>query len=155
MNGWAIMAALDTSRAIDDTSLLVFRTTPPYLLHYMCLSLNEMNKIRLIFAPPYVVEAVRMTIQSNYIYGIKRLQTYGDVPEFELYGEPWSGAETSYSVLGRKLLMFVMDCLINQGFALAISADVSAKFYSKTDKNGITEKYKVDVHSWFFARPVS
>ena len=152
MHGWAIMAALDTSRSLSDTSFLIFRSTPSRSMHYMCLSLNETDKIRLINAPSDVVKVVHDSIQTYYTYGIQRFENYGSVPEFKLNGRPWSG-DKNYSKHGRQLLMLLMDCLVKLGFGFAISADVSAKYYSDSDDS--SDDHKEDVHSWWFARPIS
>ena len=152
MHGWAIMAALDTSRSLDDTSFLIFRSTPSRSMHYMCLSLNEADKIRLINAPSDVVKVIHDTIQTYYAYGIKRFENYGSVPEFKLNVSPWGGGN-NYSKHGRQLLMLLMDCLVKLVFGFAISADVSAKYY--TDSNNSSNNHKIYVHSWWFARPIS
>uniref|UniRef100_A0A914E4R9 Uncharacterized protein n=1 Tax=Acrobeloides nanus TaxID=290746 RepID=A0A914E4R9_9BILA len=97
MHGWAIMAALDTSRSLDDTSFLIFRSTPSRSMHYMCLSLDETDKIRLINAPSDVVKVVHDAIQTDYTYGIQRFENYGSVPEFKLNGSPWVDVSVIYT----------------------------------------------------------
>lgn len=60
--GLFVISGLDVTRKDNDKSLLLFRSGAPLAAPFMCLSLNETDKVRLINAPQNVVEV------TPYIY---------------------------------------------------------------------------------------
>ena len=54
--GYYIVSGLDVTRKDNDKSLLLFRSGVPMQANFMCCSLNDTDKVKLINAPPEVVQ---------------------------------------------------------------------------------------------------
>ena len=54
--GFYVVSGLDVTRKDNDKSLLLFRQGAPMQARFMCLSLNSTDKVKLIAAPPEVVQ---------------------------------------------------------------------------------------------------
>ena len=64
----------------------------------------------------------------------------------KLRGQPWSTINRGDGLLGRALLLVLLNAFTSLGWRLVSSADVSAKYVSQD----INPDYRSDVHSWYF-----
>ncbi|XP_067025113.1 uncharacterized protein [Acropora muricata] len=145
--GWNPVAAFDSSRKESDKSTLVFRQSQPRQSPFFCISLNESDKLRLINTPEDVTKLCQDVIQSQYVLGIQRVQTYGRSVEFKLLCNPWnSGTDGHDGIHGRNMLLHLINALGSRSWAPVLSADVSAKYVHQKDG----PDYPIDVDSIFF-----
>ncbi|XP_078343323.1 uncharacterized protein LOC144629038 isoform X2 [Oculina patagonica] len=148
-NGWTLVACVDYSWKSQDKSSLLFRQSQPRQSPFLCISLNEFNKLRLINAPDDVTKICQEVIQSQYVLGVRRTQLYGTSLEFKLNGDPWSyGMHTDGhdGIHGRNLICHLIAALASRHWRPVISADVSAKIINRNNR----ENYRKDVDSIFF-----
>ena len=54
--GFFVTTGVDVSRKVNDKSLLLFKRGQPLQTQFLCVSLNETDKIRLINAPQHMIE---------------------------------------------------------------------------------------------------
>ncbi|XP_057289349.1 uncharacterized protein LOC130612077 [Hydractinia symbiolongicarpus] len=144
--GYFVITGLDITRKTNDKSLLLFQRGAPLHTKFMCLSLNETDKIRLINAPNDV-NSVGREIISKWVLGVQEEKNvYGGVTyQAKLIGNPWSTISGD-GIHGRALLLGLLNAFTSMGWRLVCSADVSAK-YIHQDKG---PDYPLDVHSWYF-----
>jgi len=149
--GWAIHCTVELSRKINDKSVFVLRSCAPTQLHHMCVSLNEIDIIRMIRCPPDALQVVKSIIYEHYTHGVQEELQYGESYQFKLKGCPWAYNDilSNCTVTAKSMLCFLLKGLMNLGWVLVSSADVSAKYYK--DKN---EEYPLDVHSFWFAKSI-
>ena len=60
--GYYVVSGLDITRKDNDKSLLLFRSGAPTQATFMCISLNDTDKVKLINAPPDVVQVYFVVI---------------------------------------------------------------------------------------------
>lgn len=68
--GWAVCHSLDISRRVNDKAVIVLRSCAPLSLPHFCLSPNDLDKLRLINAPPHIIEATQTVVTAHWHYGI-------------------------------------------------------------------------------------
>ncbi|XP_074610530.1 uncharacterized protein LOC141864595 [Acropora palmata] len=145
--GWSPVAAFDSSRKVSDNSTLLFRQSQPRQSPFLCISLNVSDRLRLINAPEDVKKVCQDVIQTQYVLGIQRVQTFGRNMAFKLLGNPWNTEIDGHDgIHGRNMLLHLVSALGSHGWAPVLSADVSAK-HRKQDK---APDYPDDVDSIFF-----
>ncbi|XP_057290061.1 uncharacterized protein LOC130612728 isoform X2 [Hydractinia symbiolongicarpus] len=125
--GYFVITGLDITRKTNDKSLLLFQRGSPLHTKFMCLSLNETDKIRLINAPNDV-NSVGREIISKWVLGVQEEKNvYGGVTyQAKLIGNPWCHM-SSEGIHGRALLLGLLNAFTSMGWRLVCSADVSAK----------------------------
>ena len=151
--GWSVKTSVDISRKSQDKSILMFVSSQPKSLPIMCLSFNDVDKIRLINAPQEFIGVCREILKAKWYKGIaveEQMKTSCTAHEFKLHGNPWHGAGNQSQHI-RSLLCYIIQAFKASGWRYLMSADVSAK-YHKQGENGPT--YSVDVNSlWFTYEP--
>ncbi|KAI1320121.1 hypothetical protein EDD11_002093 [Mortierella claussenii] len=90
-----------------------------------CISLHESDKLRLIGTPEELVAILRETILKSW-GKIQREHVYSGSYEFKVVGTPWSG-QVQEAVKSRQLITAVLGTMIQHGWNLIQSADVSKK----------------------------
>ncbi|KAE8441805.1 hypothetical protein EG329_004258 [Mollisiaceae sp. DMI_Dod_QoI] len=126
--GWILHASTDVSKKELDKDTLFFRKqqVPPPVSDFISISFNMSDRLRLIGAPPKLVQAVKETLA-----GLGLLQQdlgWKDASlgawEFKIKGYPWraSGEETMTT---RLLLLKMLECLESHGWSLYASVDQS------------------------------
>ena len=149
--GWHNIASINISRRDTDKSVLIFQGGEPQRRPMMCLSLNDVEKFRLINMPTQLVELFKQTLISRWSKGIQEEKelviTSGSVYQLKLHGRPWDGGESNDTIHARSFLCNIIEEFIEQGWRLFLSADISAKY---------VDGDPVDVHSmWFVNDPPS
>ncbi len=110
----------------------------------LCISLNGVDKVRVIGGYENHVSAVANAIVSGWPEGIQEQMSYAGSMQFKLKGYPFNGS-FSNPIYASVMMMFIMANLQGQGLHFVCSGDVSGKFHS--DKNS---SYRTDLSSWFF-----
>jgi hypothetical protein len=154
--GWRNIAAIDISRRATDKSVLVFQQGEPKRCPMMCLSLNDVDKFRLIHMPADIVSLFKQILLSRWSKGIQEEKilslSFGNVLQIKLKGWPWSGGICNDVYHIRSFLCNIIEAFSAQGWRVLMAGDVSAKFVSQ-DKG---PDYPIDVHSfWFIHEPTS
>lgn len=144
------MACLDISHRTIDKSIFILKSCQPMTSPHFCLSLNEDDKIRLIDCDLELKEKIRNVILEGWSYGLKKETNYFGSHEFKLASNPWSSVGGNQNLVARKMMCLLLKALMELGWKVICSADVSAK-YCVSSSNKAPE-YPLDVHSWFFAR---
>ena len=68
--GWALTASIKAERSVVSKSVLVFSKIPvPYTTNFACISLSDVNRMRLIDMPENVVEV-------NLDWSLKRVKAF-------------------------------------------------------------------------------
>ena len=141
--GWEVHASVDVSRKLNDKSVIVLRSCTPSQDKHICISFNEMDKIRILNSTE-MVGPLRDTI-SQWHAGVKREQDYGGSHEFKLREYPWGGFQDR--ACGVVLATDILRTMHHHGWKLLCCADTSAKIASSNESS-----YSVDVDSWYFAK---
>lgn len=138
--GWIMTASTDISRKELDKDTLIFRRqgAAPPPASWMALSFKQGDKIRLLGAPPDLLDAM-----AAMFTGMRLLQarTVKDAArgqhEFKLSGYPWaaSGEATMHA---RLLILRMVEVLERHGWSLYASIDQNSgpsgdSHYSETD----------------------
>lgn len=147
-HGWHAVGAFDVSRRMSNKSVLIFQQSAPLSTPIMCLSPSSTDKLRLINAPPDVIQDCREIITKRWPKGInneKEKQTELGVScvQFTLNGTPWDG-ENDDKYYVRSMLCFILQALTQKNWKVIVSGDVSAKYKEDDDV-----KFPTDVHSWW------
>lgn len=143
--GWCVVTGLDISRRLNDKGVFVLKTCQPASLMHFCISLNETDKIRLINAPQDMPAVARQVFAEGWPYGVQRESNYYGSHEFKLNASPWSSYGGNEYLVARCMMCLMMRALMERGWRIVCSADVSAKYHASD--NG--PDYPLDVHSWF------
>ena len=148
--GWHNIAAIDISRQPTDKSVLVFQQGEPKRCSMMCLSLNNIDKFRLINMPPHLVDLFKQILVSRWSKGIKEEKvmnfSFGNVRQLKLRGRPWDGDLTNDTCHIRSFLCNVIEAFAGQDWRVMMAGDVSAQCD--------TDDQPMDVHSfWFIHEP--
>ena len=154
--GWHNIAGIDISRRPSDKSVLVFQKKEPKRCPMMCLSLNDVDKLRLINMPNEMMELLKNILCSRWLKGIQKEQiltlSMGTAYEAKLSGWPWMGGDRNDTLHARSFLCIIIQEFMERGWTLFLSADVSAK-YVHHDKS---TNYPIDVYSmWFVYDPTA
>lgn len=144
--GYFVITGIDLTRKINDKSVLLFRQGGQLQTSFMCVSLNQTDKIRFINAPQNVVEAGRSIIH-HWPLGLETetIKYDGVTYEAKMKGNPWSSMHKGDGIHGRSVLLGLLCQFYPLGWRLVCSADVSAKFIHQDDG----PDYPIDVHSWW------
>ena len=124
--GYDLDATLDLSTKMTDKSSFFFVpniSQPHYPAAF--ISLHSTDKIR-VLGPPELVSHVRNAIMHGWIKGIQREKMYGNAHEFKLRSMPWV-ASSGLSVHTRVLISNIVAAIVNTGWEVAASADLSEK----------------------------
>ena len=147
--GYEVLTGIDVSRKLHDKSSILFRKCHNSSEHHSCISLNDVDKVRIINFPPETSRSLELVVQQQYLPGIQEIKEKGSRTsccQLKLNGSPWSSYNKSYSIHGKSMLMAVLREANRLGWDLIASVDVSAKYVHRD--NG--PDYPVDVHAWFF-----
>jgi len=65
-HGWNLLTSTDVSKKEQDKDTLIFQfDIPPAATSFFAVSFNELDKLRLIGAPPQLISAVQQTIGTS------------------------------------------------------------------------------------------
>ncbi|KZV92012.1 hypothetical protein EXIGLDRAFT_718798 [Exidia glandulosa HHB12029] len=143
--GWQLVASTDVTKKSYDKDSLFFRSaTIPSPCTFFAASFNEGDKLRLINAPPNVINAVKQILGG----AIQREEW--KVPnvayQFKMHGYPWY-ANGSDTVTTRVLLLNILDALAAYGWELHATVDMS------TGSGGSESRSAgQDTDSWFLKK---
>lgn len=145
--GWCLVTSLDICTRKSDKSIFIFKSCQPKTIIHFCLSLNQVDKIRLINAPRDMVDVISQAVAEGWPPGIKFEGAFIGSHQIKLQGDAWGGGTGNEWLLARCMMAFVLKALTERGWRVVCSADVSAKYHQNSDK----WVYPLDVHSWFIA----
>lgn len=75
-HGYAVIGGLDISRHFNDKAVFILRSHTPVDLPHICLSMHEVDKIRLInCADANAWENINTTLETMWPYGIAECDT--------------------------------------------------------------------------------
>ncbi|CAF0797145.1 unnamed protein product [Adineta steineri] len=137
--GWYLLMSTDISKKQADKDSLIFQLgTPPPPTSFFSVSFNELDKLRLISAPPELISAVQQIIGTSEIQ--REEWVYSQTAyQFKLRGHPWLGSGEE-AVTSRIKLLSLLDCFASYGWQLHATVDMSLGHDgSETD-------------TWFFRR---
>lgn len=141
-DGWAVITTVRILESQQNKGMLIFRTCEPLKMEYMCVSLNEIDKIRTINAPEDITAHVREMVHYCWEYGTKHdIEKFG-VREIRLRVRPW-GNRFNDAMHARYLMMQVLNRLLLLRYQLVLSADFTSQF---------VRSRPLDVDSWWLAR---
>ncbi len=137
--GWVLTASTDISRKEYDKDTLIFRrqggdgVLPP--ASWMAVSFKQGDKIRLLGAPPDLVEAMAAMLAQMRLLQVQTVKPQQH--EFKLYGYPWS-ASGEATMHARLLILRMVEVLERHGWSLYASIDQNNgpggdSSYSETD----------------------
>jgi len=145
--GWRIRISVDLACKSNDKSDLAFQRCVPISAPIFCLSPSSTDKMRIINAPPDIVEAIKAEVKRVWLFGVAREQACGASFELKLNGNPWGyGINGHDGAHGRVLLKYLIKMCANMGWFLILSADTSAHYV----KGDTGPSYPIDVHSLWF-----
>ena len=129
---------------------LCFRKRSQNVVPMMCLSLNDVDKFRLINMPNEMIELFKKLLRSRWPKGIQNEQilalSIGTAYEVKLSGQPWLGGNRNDTVHARSFLCEIIQEFMERGWTLYLSADIAAKY----------DDYPIDVYSmWFVYDPAA
>lgn len=79
------MTGIDVSRKDHDKSVIVFHKSKPQQAPFACVSLSDVDTLRLIDFPQYETERLAEAIRSTFAYGLnKETNKDENCLEFEL-----------------------------------------------------------------------
>jgi len=144
-SGWQLQMSTDISKKVRDKDSLFFRSGPlPSPASFFSISFNEGDKLRLIGAPPKVINSVKSvlggTIQSE------EWKSKDIAYQFKLHGYPWhaNGGDT---VITRVVLLNILNSLNSLGWEIHATIDMSQGPASSQSNSGGS-----DTDSWFFRK---
>lgn len=88
------------------------------------------DRIRLLNFPPEINDLIRQAIITTWVRGVQAERDYGGSYEFKLKGNPWTGWSDD-SIHARRLVRNIFEGLLNNGWVLALSTDISKKTSDK------------------------
>lgn len=145
--GWALISSTDVSKKSLDKDSLFFRyngAVAPQPSTFFAISFNEGDKIRLINAPPDVLQAVQRLLAANVQKEIWKVPNVAY--QFKLKGYPWyANGESAVTV--RMMLLQLLDVLTTVGFEIYTSIDMS------TGPGGDSSNAGSDTDTWILRRP--
>ncbi|KAJ3046774.1 hypothetical protein HK097_000526 [Rhizophlyctis rosea] len=105
---------------------------PPYAIqnNISCVSLHESDKLRLMGFTPEEIAFVKQAISTSWSQGIQAESKYAGAYQIKLKGNPWWG-QGSEAVPSRLLIAAILRHLLNMGWLLTLSTDISKKQYDK------------------------
>ena len=148
-NGYEVLTGIDVSRKLHDKSSILFRKCNRIAERHACISLNDVDKIRIINFPSEISRSLELVVQQHYLPGIQEIKEKGSRTsccQLKLNGSPWSSYNKSYSIHGKSMLLMLLREASRLNWDLVASVDVSAKYVHQD--NG--PDYPIDVHAWFF-----
>ena len=80
--GWRVRIAIDLAYKSDDKSALAFQRCTSMSAPIFCLSPSSTDKVRIINAPPDIVEALKAEVKRVWLFGVAREKECG--ASFEL-----------------------------------------------------------------------
>eukprot|EP01063_Lacrimia_lanifica_P010385 TRINITY_DN1709_c0_g1_i2.p1 TRINITY_DN1709_c0_g1~~TRINITY_DN1709_c0_g1_i2.p1 ORF type:complete len:525 (+),score=77.65 TRINITY_DN1709_c0_g1_i2:63-1637(+) len=89
-----------------------------------CISINEMDKLRVLHPTPGLVCSIRDAITGVWPCGIQEEHPLGDAHQFKLKGSPWH-ADGAGAVVSRLLVQAVLQAAARLGLELMVASDVS------------------------------
>ena len=95
------------------------------------ISLNRLDRLRLISASSEVLHCVGSVIQQSWARGIQQVRSYHASQEYKLAGTPW-WAEGDLAVDSRRLMASVLASLKFSGWEVAGTVDISRQLEDKT-----------------------
>ncbi|KAJ3169215.1 hypothetical protein HDU88_001012 [Geranomyces variabilis] len=144
--GWTLLLSADVSKKPYDKDTWFFRRRDvgnplPIYTQFAAISFNRADLLRVIMAPPQVVEVITSTAQRCYPRGVQEIRHKDGFPQIKLRGYPWhaTGGDT---VLARQFLLEVIDALLRIGWTMYASCDIST---------GTSNEHVDDVDSWVIA----
>ncbi|KAI9639662.1 uncharacterized protein MKK02DRAFT_39984 [Dioszegia hungarica] len=98
---------------------------------YAALLLSRSDRIRIIGFPGTIVQALDMAIKRSWAPGVQQQKAYDQASwEWKLAGNPWWG-QGKEAVPSRRLLAHVLHALLENGWHLSLSTDLSKKSMDK------------------------
>uniref|UniRef100_A0A1I8AFV0 SIR2_2 domain-containing protein n=1 Tax=Steinernema glaseri TaxID=37863 RepID=A0A1I8AFV0_9BILA len=159
--GWAVLAALDISRKVQDKAIFIMRSCTPARIPHFCISPGDNDKIRIIGADAEVRGYVADVIRQCWTPGIQD-ESIGPLHDHQLKlcGTPWQCSSSSDSFsLARLMMTRILTALEAIGWSVICSADVSAKYITERNYHNRRNnrhpqyiEYGEDVHTWFIAQ---
>ena len=95
------------------------------------ISLNRNDRLRLIDAPPDVVECAKRTIAQTWSRGIQQEKQKFNAYEFKLAGTPW-WADGEMSVDTRLFMCKLFEAFLTIGWRVQIAIDLTRKLNDKS-----------------------
>ena len=95
------------------------------------MSLNRLDRLRLISASSEVLHCVGSVIQQSWSRGLQQVRTYHSSQEYKLAGTPW-WAEGDLALDSRRLIASVIASLKFSGWEVAGTVDISRQLEDKT-----------------------
>ena len=95
------------------------------------ISLNRLDRLRLISASSEVLHCVGSVIQQSWARGIQQVRSYHASQEYKLGGTPW-WAEGEQAIDSRRLIASVIASLKFSGWEVAGTVDISRQLEDKT-----------------------
>jgi len=145
-SGWHLQMSTDISKKVHDKDTLFFRSGPlPSPASFFSASFNEGDKLRLIGAPPNVINSVKQVLAGA--VQSEEWKAKDIAYQFKLHGYPWhsNGADT---VVTRVLLMNILNALNSFGWEIHATIDMSQGHESSTQHSSGGG----DTDSWFFRK---
>ncbi|KAF9345227.1 hypothetical protein BGX26_003385 [Mortierella sp. AD094] len=126
----------------------------PEQVRVCCISLNELDKIRLIGTPPELTLPIRQAIAGSW-GSIQRESVHSGAPEFKLSGNPWCGQGVE-AVDTRRLITAILRTMAQCGWNLIQASNVSIKPHNRStlffETSEVPDAGQVDMFSISFNR---
>ncbi|CEF88399.1 hypothetical protein FGSG_05752 [Fusarium graminearum PH-1] len=108
-------------------------TNPPiFKTQFACMTLNMMDRIRLINFTEVEVQAVKQIVKTRWKPGLVQSHPYGDSTEIWLRGRPWA-YDSNGNDDARRLILWILERLFDHGWVVQCSLDITKKSESKVD----------------------
>lgn len=91
---------------------------------YLCVSLNQFDRIRLVDVPEHICSAIRETVARHWVKGIKEQVTDEDCYELRLSGKPWLAMDKE-AAESRLLMCRIFETLACHGYFIISGLDFS------------------------------
>lgn len=97
---------------------------------FACVTLNMLDRIRLIDFPVSDVLAIQELVKTNWAPGVKAVENYGDARQIRMHGSPWSASYNGNDD-ARVLILRILERLYDLGWVMQASIDLVRKDVDK------------------------
>jgi len=147
--GWSLVSSVTLTRSSSDKGVLLFSKDQACTADVACLAMTGQQSITFIDFPVRDRNTLREEVER--VQCVSGIQSEGckenNCYQIELKGSIWSSSEL-LALHARSALIHLLKKANSLGWELAVSADVSSKYYP--NDNG--PDYPEDVDSWYFIR---